>query len=278
MKLKLQALAAAAALVAIAGSANAAVTSMDNANSSLAFVAMDDNGTKISYFADLGVLMNSFVPANSDSSFFGPQSAGALQASNVVWNFNSNTLTVNGAQQAGTFSYSSQFSSFLASAQSADMQWAVIGGDTFDNRFLTTGSPNAATATSQDVANMANVNNLYAFNGSLGTHAAGVTGSNTAAGGTDAYVGGSWFGNDGKWVGGITYSAFAADKASNKFEYLSGTTNPAFYKELPGTFTFDSAAGTLTYAVAAVPEGDGLALAMAGLGILGFVARRRKAK
>jgi hypothetical protein len=47
---------------------------------------------------------------------------------------------------------------------------------------------------------------------------------------------------------------------------------------LPGVFTFAQSGGTYTlqYQVAAVPEPSGLALALAGFGVVGFIARRRK--
>ncbi len=59
-------------------------------------------------------------------------------------------------------------------------------------------------------------------------------------------------------------------------EFEAGT--PIIKTVFPGVFSFSNATGayTLQYQVAAVPEPSGIALAMAGFGVMGLIARRRK--
>lgn len=117
--------------------------------------------------------------------------------------------------------------------------------------------------------------------------------SSTVLGGTDpAYSGGASWG--AKWGGKVTFDSSAlmgeqmnfyslwAHSASGgtttaaglqQFVCLSGACDPV---HLAAKWSF-AGDGTLNYAVAAVPEPETYALLLAGLGLVGAVARRRKA-
>jgi hypothetical protein len=53
---------------------------------------------------------------------------------------------------------------------------------------------------------------------------------------------------------------------------------PGLYSAVTLTFSNDTAMGFDNFSVTAVPEPETYALMLAGLGVVGFVARRRKTK
>jgi hypothetical protein len=99
-----------------------------------------------------------------------------------------------------------------------------------------------------------------------------------------AYAGGVTFGNS---VGGtVSWNTTGALDESLDFWLMyntstSGSTNKGAAKQFTtladGDYMWTLASnGTLTYGVPAVPEADTYALLLAGLGLVGFMARRRK--
>lgn len=279
MKLKMKLITAAVALAASVG-ANAAMDTMASGNSSLAFIAVDFTGTPISMVMDLGFNLNDFLPTAVASN------AGYK----VVWDFNNNTKTVNGVAQVGDYAWSNALSTFYGTAQHTETQWGVIAGDTLsdgtpgDQRFLTT--TNTALATIQTQSN----SNLFGFglsdstivqNNFLPSHTTNADGGSTALSGLP-YLG-TTFGTAGKWQNKATFTALATEGVAQKFYMLdtnSGTTSRTSlvtpFANSQGAATFSFANGVLTYSsVAAVPEPSEYALMLAGLGMIGFIARRR---
>ncbi|MBK1678957.1 PEP-CTERM sorting domain-containing protein [Rhodocyclus tenuis] len=268
MNFKLKMIAAAAAMV-VAGGANATMDNFMSGNSSLAFIALDSVGTPISLMADLDFNVNSFNPT-----------AGTT----IVWNFNTNSLTVNGVASASTqTNWSGAYSSFASLAQSADTKWAVIAGDSLssnvsgDQRYLTTAAPGTTLATLRgqtkiNLQGWAAVDLLVNANNALQTD----SNASTATSG-QAYVGTNTSNGQFKWNNKFVGNAFASEGATASFYQLdtnNGTaTNRALVTPFAGTFSY--ASGVLTYAVAAVPEPETYAMLLAGLGMLGFMARRR---
>lgn len=273
MKLKMKLMAAALALAASAG-ANAAMDNLQSGNGSLAFVALDFTGAPISVMMDLDFNVDSFLPTAMSAS-----------GTTIQWNFNTNSLTVNGIASGSTqTNWSNALGSFNAIAQSAETKWGVIGGDSLsdgtfgDIRYLSTAAPGTTLATMQNqtksnLSGFAGVDILYNANNLLQTAENGSTASSG-----QAYVGnGASFGTAGKWLNKSSWVTWANVGEAADF-YMADSNNgvsstKALITPYAGEFTY--AAGVLTYAVAAVPEPSEYALMLAGLGMIGFMARRR---
>lgn len=275
MSLRIKLMAAAVAMAASAG-ASADMSTIASGNSSLAFIALDSVGSPISVMMDLRYTLDQFLPSLATTN------AGSIQ-----WNFNTNSLLVNGVAQSGNFSWSDNLASFNANAQVGETKWAVIAGDSLSTasstspiRYLSTSTAALSTVDNQTLANLANFtgqNLLYTANNLVQTD--GVVDGSTATSG-QAYVG-QTFGTAGTWGNRTTgsWSAYANIGASQNFYSLFGTPavgapTLATVSQYAGTFSYD--AGVLTYAVAAVPEPESFAMLLAGLGMIGAIARRRK--
>ncbi len=278
MKLKMKLMAAAVALAATTGANAATAGSMDNfqsGNSSLAFIALDSVGSPISMMMDLDFNLNSFLPT-----------AMSAPGTTIQWNFGANTLTVNGIASASTqTNWSGALGSFNALAQTADTKWGVIAGDSATTRYLTTvvaGTPitTVDNTTKSNLGSFSLVDLMVNDQGNA-QQLAGTNGSTASSG--NGYVGQTYgLGTSASrgWQNRIATSVVTlANVGSNADFYLYDTTSPgggiAPAKATPYAGIFNYNAGVLTYSVAAVPEPSEYALMLAGLGMLGFMARRR---
>ncbi len=299
----------AGAFLAVAGSANAALDQMDNINgsgSSLAFVAYDRTGSAVgSFMADLGYNLTSFLPSSTVNT------AGTV----ITWNFNTDAITVTGnsnaaAQPVGNVAFADAYAAFKSTVQTGELRWAVIAGDSNLQQFITTGNPTTGNLadtgttrqTNQSTASMVNVNDmLAAANLSSGTHATADNGANFSVPGETAYfarTAAGQFGNNGNWNSALKWNAVSLNGATSRLFFIDnvpragvgdtaeivtyGLGNPS----APGTltadfshFSFDMNTDTLTWTgmAAPVPEASTLAMLLAGLGGVGFIARRRRA-
>lgn len=303
MKLKLSAISA-ALLAVTAMSAQANLISTTSGSGSAAFVAMDGaipgpgvNPTE-SVVLDLGFTMLDFVPLISGWTL----QAGQLTApgTTVVWDFVNNTRMVNGVASAGSFSYNAPYQQFFAAATNGT-QWGVISGDnvsgaasaTTPANFGSMGTGNSTAAQMQTLVGSgnpgiaaANTGNFFSANNFSGTNQAGVTGGNVATSGT-AFLNstlGSTFGAGGGYAnmpylttGSQNFIQFARQQSNAVVYQLGLATGIDTPATDPATFTFDAAAGTLTYAMP-VPEPEQYAMLLAGLAAIGFVVRRRQSR
>lgn len=274
MKLKSKLIAAAIALVAASG-ANAAITNSQAGNGEL-FFTIYDIGANISdaaddraYVRDLGSLLNGGTMN--------------LWTNNSVVTNPSPTLSADKQAFGTIFSIAADtnMSSFLtASTDTSRLKWNIVAADSNGtDRILT-------TASSISLAQTPTYTQFRTFAGGVDINLAAM---NPALTGESALYSGGGAGLIG-WadtIGGRTaYSNAAGLGGSNGFFLLSekattGTTTKATVQQYMANETTAmewtlAANGNLTYgAVAAIPEPSEYALMLAGLGMLGFMARRR---
>lgn len=274
MKLKMKmTLVAGALALAVAGQANASIVNGDSGSSDLV-LSIWDTTTLTSYTADLGVNMSAFL---------------------------ANVSGTNTALTAGTSSYGSHtfaadalLSSFLTSVNMATTVWNVTaidnaGTTAFQGKqLLTTTNANILQgATNSQALGQTNTTLLTAignegFYVTAATSAAGSANSVTAASGSNAYAGSNLFGTNGSTK--LSFNTTAALGSSLDFWYLTPSTQSANSKatvaefgNTAGVATWKLASdGTLTYNVAAVPEPGEWLLMLSGLGLIGFIATRRR--
>lgn len=255
MKARFKAIALAAVL-AVTGGANAAVvTGPGIDNGELFFVAYDPTNL-LTYSFDLGIGFQSFAPNSASTSF----------------------------SLAG-------FSTFLdqvGSANLAGVRWGVFGIDGSSPTGLLTTQNGSSTSNQVGITRISNitgaVSSFFAIHNAQGTHATTANGwtiHTTAAGG-----GGTDLGYGGRLVGSgnnfNTNSPFVVTGALSNSLSFQRFTNPGTVTSTRTTFA--GVAGPSSFRVngtnlvftAPVPEPSTYALMLAGLGTLGFMARRRR--
>jgi len=249
MNFKLNALVA-AALLAAAGSANAAIDPGLNGNGEIWFAVYDTVAQK-SFSFDTGVYMNDFV------------------GTGVNYNYN--------------FGSDANWTTFTAGTNSANWLWMVgaeSGNGLTTSRVFTT--DNAAT-----VAIPKGGPGAMSANGAIFTSAQ-IAGTNYAVNGSAVKVVGDsgYFGDPtmtGNW--GTKFSPDASTNVGNSLNFFSitgasglGNVNGVKFGAVATDVWTLSSAGVLNYGAAApVPEADTYALMLAGLGLVGFMTRRRLA-
>jgi hypothetical protein len=305
MKLKLIAL---AALAVVSTSSFAAIQDATTGNGELvanfrlysgAGAANDTGGDDISAMFDLGISMNSFI---AQANVSGYTRTWDLTASNYgsAWN----TLTTFNPALNGAIEYN-----VIALDNTNN---TTAGGA----RYLSTaGTPAfASTLTNSAVINMQNMNGYLIANQTRGTHQMETDGASTA---TSSDPQNTYFGkvNNGP-IDGDTWGASSGipdtTRALNVPQYFhlittsstsatAQATRTAFGVDLDedgliefdnngtgvggdnelGIWSVNAALGTLTYTaptLAPVPEPEGIAMVLAGLGVMGTIVRRRKSK
>lgn len=291
MKLKFNALAAAAALVT-AGGAQAGldnVTPVNFGNSSVLFVAVDTTAS-ISFSADLGLNMIDLLPG----------AARTAAGTTTGWSFINNTstdLAITGN------AWSAAYATFLSTASAPNIRWGVIAGDQVQGSGLTvtatnviagrgwlaTGTPTIAQMTNASTSaptgnGLTAMNNFYASTAAL-LPSTFVTANNGAG---TATSGGAFGAMVGTFGGPLTWNYLTANGVASTFQYQRQTVaNPdvfqiggvttlldSTFNALPTTFNFDFASGNLVMATP-VPEPGTYAMLLAGLAAVGFMARRR---
>jgi hypothetical protein len=282
MKLKQKLIAAAVALVAASG-AHAAVTQSATGNGEL-FFTIYDVGANISdaaddraYVRDLGTLANGAILGGTLNAWASTTTTAPLPA-----------LPVDKQGFGTIFSVAADanLQSFLAGTSDLSrLQWNIAATDSSGtDRFLT-------TATGISSAQTPNYSQFRPFSGATDIYLAAV---NPALTGDSAlYAGaGSAINLWGNNVGGKSaFNTAAGIGGSLDFFVLSerattGTTTLADVRQFMADATTSMQwtlgnDGTLTYgalaSVPAIPEPSEYALMLAGLGMLGFMARRRMA-
>lgn len=261
MKFQLKALAAALVLSASSLSAQAAMDLSSTGNGS--FVLSVWNADLGSATFDLGYNYNSFADLVSQGTF-------DLTAGN----------------------YASAWS-FISAASSAPTYWAVFAGDNAGSArtrgsfgFFTTANSKDGMSQLQSTASvntgvLANMDTyIGAANNAPGNHSTVANGANISTLTANSGAGSAGAYGTGKAGAAGPFARAELNQSQQMLQILSqGTAAPTanFMANATGNnYTFKlSSAGLLS--VTAVPEADSYAMLLAGLGVLGLVARRRKA-
>lgn len=257
MKFSLKTLAAAVVLAAAAGSASAAIDNGTGGNGELFFSAWDG---ATSYTYDLNMTINGY---EADLAAAGNQ--------NLVW---ANDFT-------------SGYSSWLANANTSSLQWSVLAMDSSgQRRILTTvGSflpatnnfadavRNAASDTQKYLSyvNPALTGNSLVVNDASSVTYAGNIGEKVF-GKLNFDTTGSFANNS--YLGGVAFQKTTANATG-----LTAGVNTAYADgDVAVRAWVDGNNALHIAAVQAVPEPSEYALLLAGLGLMGIVARRRSQK
>ncbi|MEW6677415.1 MAG: PEP-CTERM sorting domain-containing protein [Pseudomonadota bacterium] len=262
--MKLNAIAAALVLAAT-GSAHAAMDNSLSGNGSL-ILGLIDPVANVSAIFDLGVSMDAFLPGN----------APAYQA----WNLNA-------------ANYGSAWADFTAAADMSNAQFMVFAMDSTGNainsdRYLST--TNADMTNNNNKPSITNFLNFIGVDGLVnaandqGTHTTEQDGANFVNDPqSTAFLAASKGFKNGKWnTDKSPFVAWAPVASDLSFYMLTNSSASGLSKAgvtaYADTFALDYANGSLAYGVQApIPEPETYALMLAGLGLVGFMARRRKA-
>lgn len=258
MKLKL--IAAAIALAATAH-ANAAITNGASGNSEL-ILSVYDSTTKASAAFDLGVTMDQFLTGGSFST-------------GASWNLLTGATAGNAA--GISTSYGSTFSSFLSTA-TGTKTYSVIALNDVTINYLSTSTSLTLPLTQNDtklgsfalMETYVNGLNTIASVSGVANGAALVTDTTSAANFSKA--------NATKWKNNASFTSNGAVDGDLSFWSELATGNQYAAAQQLGTFNLNSATGVLAYTAAAVPEPSEYALMLAGLAMVGAIARRRISK
>lgn len=270
MKFQLKALAAALALSATVLPAQAAMTSATTGSSSLILTLLDF-GSNVSATFDLGYSYDTFQSL------------------------------VNAAAGTGTYTfdlaggdYANAWTDYWNVASSANTKWAIYAADG-------TGSGAGARgiiSTYKSGANLTNSNQLQTSIGNFNTYITqnnGLDNHNSVENGAsvvtsnlvNSFAGkATAYGSTGRINAQGHVSMDNLGQTMTVVQQLTGATaaSPVTFNTLgnaQGGYTFNMASnGVLTFSVPTVtpvPEADSYAMLLAGLGVVGLVARRRKA-
>lgn len=262
MNFKMKVAVAAIALTA-SMSAGAAMNNSASGDSSLILTLLD-NTNNISATFDLGFSYSTF------------------QAASVT-----TPGTVFSWDLANNANYSQAWNSFLGTAVLSGSSWAVFAGDNLGSGagsrgMITTYASGNTMTQSQLATGLGNFDSYIDANNSIGTHATVANGASSAISGNAFAESASAYGTTKKINNqGTLVVMNGFDQSMNvvSLQYV-GTNQLAnaamtTYANAVGNATFNMASnGVLTFA-APVPEADSWAMLMAGLSLMGFIARRR---
>lgn len=258
MNFSLKSIAVAVTLAVAAAGANAAIDNGNGGNGELFFNVWDANG---SYTRDLNLSIDAFE--------------SALAA---------------GGNLGLTFAGDANLSAFLGTADVASLQWNVVAADIDgDNRLLTTYSAPYPTPTIRNSNGRASTAQITVFADEVnqlvtadGGSALVTSNTNPAWAGKDAFSnnlnGGLNFSN----AGTLNNNSFASGLGFMRMDFLGTGTSRAvpynvYAEGAESVNVWLDANKTLHIgAVAAVPEPSEYAMLLAGLGMIGFMARRNK--
>lgn len=255
MNFKMKAVVAALALTA-SMSASAAMTNNISGDSSLILTVFDSTN-KISATFDLGFTNSSFD-----------------RNSNFSWDVASGN-------------YADAWNTFWDTASIATTEWAVASGDKLapNEVFTTIKTLNATQVSRTELTNALGTFDQYLINPNnlIGNHQATANGASVAVDGDLGYAG-SVYGNTGNYGAKFGDKTAALGSSMAVYSFI-GATASGLTKITPvqvqtsgfSNYFALSSTGGLQYVAVPVPEADTWAMLLAGLGLMGFIARRRTA-
>ncbi len=287
MKFKLIAL---TAMLAATGAAHAKIAdSNDRApNGGDLFANVWSVSQNASFTVDLGMTLDQWAAGNMNADGI-----------KLVWDFRNGTFTDMSATASGiamtqTIDYGGVWDTFATPAVggAADLKFdikAMDGTPTFSpgtgtNRYLSTSFANSISATNGQVFNMdawdvvVNGANADVTNS---THGADldIAGANMFDAG-DSMTGSYVLNGGEQWKSQVSFSSAGSVNNALNFYFLSNSNataaQQASVSKYLGQWTFDATTAQLTYATAPVPEAETYAMMLAGLGLVGFMAARRR--
>ncbi|HQS99771.1 MAG TPA: PEP-CTERM sorting domain-containing protein [Thiobacillus sp.] len=289
MKMKLIALAA--MLVASGAQANIA-DSNDRAKtadeSGDLFSHVFSESQNATYTVDLGLSLNQFMAGNVNA-------AGIK----LVWDLDDNAFIDMSSVDSGititqTLNYGDIWDTFATDAVigASDLSFEVKAMDglpsalapTGANQYLSTTNSDSIAATNSQVFSMDNWDAIII--------AANEDQTNSTHGGDLSIAGANMFDLGDfdnvsylegglNWKGAVNFStaSFSITDELYFWYVTNSSASGAFeasYTTLAGFWTFDPETAQLTYATAPVPEAETYAMMLAGLGLVGFMAARRR--
>ena len=245
-----------AALVAASAVPAMASIQLGNTGNGELFLVVWDEGDKVSYVKDLGVTLDAFNPnANLSYALSDANFAGFLGVSNTT--ATDIKFAVIGSDSAGT-------KRLFSTVDSVDTPYSN-GNLTSGTGYLNTFANNQVTVSQHT------------------THegSAAVNGTSYDVAPNGAYFGtqsGSTFLNSiqGTWTNSVLVGTSAVFRSFNSIG--TGGITQTVKSDFAGVWnvTQSNGAYTAAYTVAAVPEADGLVMALAGFGAVGFLSLRRR--
>lgn len=283
MNFKLNTLVAAALLAVAATSADAAQTSTFASGSSVIFSAWDANN---SYSLDVGKFLNDFA---------GVDTAGSGTTANLTGN-TTNALLDSGSSYSGAVAADGTIFDIVLNgfnfAPGASALWNLAAGDRFSRgRALFTEADTFSGITNTTVNNLGNRVTSYLGLGAAPTPLIGQTATSSDPFYADSASWGDTLGSaivgTSNSLGGVSNVYLAWQKSTSTSGTLGSQAAGLAQLSAGGNSVFattyvDGTNAThlklFTTAVAAVPEADTSAMMLAGLGLMGFIARRRNSK
>lgn len=268
MKFQLKALAAALALAAVAVPAQAAIDTNASGNGSFILTVLD----KVAHVSAAFDLGKNYLDFNQVATA-GAVSSVTASGTSFTWDLASNA------------DYSAAWTSFLGAANLANVTYAVTGGDNLGNGagsrgYITTYAGAGASSTSQLLTALGNFD---AYTANLAVVAGNnvnlvANGSAFQSPETGYYGSGKNF-NTGVVTMGTIGTSLGVAQSVSAAANLTQVSTTIFGNGAQFTLANNGALSYSTNAVVTpIPEADTSAMMLAGLGLMGLIARRRNRK